>query len=150
MADDKFILSVDDDWKKQAQAEKKRLAEQEQQQKQAAPAAAPAGAGGSAAAAGAGRTGGRRGVPGETPEASFGGIVQSMLTQTLYFLGDLAGRGGQPMMNLDMARYQLDQMTILEEKTQGNLSAEEQQLLDSALYEGRNRFVAVASQMIGP
>lgn len=144
MADQKIILSVDDDWKRQAQEEKKRLAEQEQQQAVAAAPAAPAA---TEQATPAGR---RKAAPGEVPAASFAAIAQSMLTQTLYFLGDLAGRGGQPMMNLDMARYQIDQLTILEQKTKGNLTAEEQQFLDSALYEARNRFVAVASQMIGP
>lgn len=144
MADDKFILSVDDDWKRQAQEEKKRLAEQEQQQAAAAAPAAPAA--GEPATPG----GRRKAAPGEIPTASFAAIAQSMLTQTLYFLGDLAGRGGQSMMNLDMARYQIDQLTILEQKTKGNLTAEEQQFMDSALYEARNRFVAVASQMIGP
>jgi hypothetical protein len=144
MADQKIILSVDDDWKRQAQEEKKRLAEQEQQQA-AASATPPA-----EPAEPATPTGRRKAAPGEAPAASFATIAQSMLTQTLYFLGDLAGRGGQPMMNLDMARYQIDQLTILEEKTKGNLTAEERQFLDSALYEARNRFVAVASQMIGP
>ena len=143
MADQKIILSVDDDWKRQAQEEKKRLAEQEQQ-KAAAVAPAPA------ATEEATPVGGRKAAAGEIPTASFAAIAQSMLTQTLYFLGDLAGRGGQPMMNLDMARYQIDQLTILEQKTKGNLTAGEQQFMDSALYEARNRFVAVASQMIGP
>ena len=144
MADQKIILSVDDDWKRQAQEEKKRMAEQEKQQATVAAAPAPA------ATEQAAPAGGRKAAAGEIPTASFATIAQSMLTQTLYFLGDLAGRGGQPMMNLDMAKYQIDQLTILEQKTKGNLMPEEQQFLDSALYEARNRFVAVASQMIGP
>ena len=144
MADQKIILSVDDDWKRQAQEEKKRLAEQEQATAASAVTPAPAA---TEQAAPAGR---RAAAPGEIPTASFAAIAQSMLTQTLYFLGDLAGRGGQSMMNLDMARYQIDQLTILEQKTKGNLVPEEQQFLDSALYEARNRFVAVASQLIGP
>lgn len=165
MADQKFTLSIDDDWKRQAQEEKKRLAEQEQQQKQSAgSASAPTapgpvsgmmppvpGAGEAAAAGGPGSapSGRRRAAPGEAA-ASFSSIVQSMLTQALYFLGELGSRGGQSVLNLDMARYQLDQLTILEEKTKGNLAAEEQQFLDAALYEARNRFVAVASQLLGP
>lgn len=144
MADQKIILSVDDDWKRQAQEEKKRMAEQEKQQATVAVTPDPA------ATEQAAPAGGRKAAAGEIPTASFATIAQSMLTQTLYFLGDLAGRGGQPMMNLDMAKYQIDQLTILEQKTKGNLMPGEQQFLDSALYEARNRFVAVASQMIGP
>lgn len=144
MADQKIILSVDDDWKRQAQEEKKRLAEQEQER------AAAAGAPAAAATAPGTPAGRRKAAPGEVPTASFAAIVQTMVTQSLYFLGELGGRGGEPMLNLDMARYQLDQLTVLEEKTKGNLAPEEQQMLDAALYETRNRFVAVASQMIGP
>jgi hypothetical protein len=37
---------------------------------------------------------------------------------------------------------------VLEEKTQGRLTPEEQQVLDTALYEARMRFIAVAGQVI--
>jgi hypothetical protein len=73
-------------------------------------------------------------------------MVQSMVTQVLYYLGELGARGGEPMLNLDMAKHNIDLLGVLEEKTRGNLTKEEQQLLDSALYEARMRYVAVASQ----
>ena len=47
-----------------------------------------------------------------------------------------------------MAKHQIDTLGVLDEKTQGNLSEEEKQLLDAALYETRMRYVAVASQMV--
>jgi hypothetical protein len=145
MADDKFILSVDDDWKKQAQEEKRRLAE-EQARKAAQPAAASPMAGGSPAGASEAVRARR---PGEVPEASFTSLTQSLLTQTLFYLGDLGSRG-QGGINLDMARYQVDLLSVLDQKSKGNLTATEQQVLDLALYEASNRFVAVASQFIGP
>jgi hypothetical protein len=152
MADEPFSLSVDNDWKRQAQEEKRKLAE-EQAKKAAEAAAVPAvqpapvvpGAG-PAPVAPAGRAGarGRR----ELPTASFTTLVSSVMTQTLYYLGEIDARGGEGSVNLDMAKHQIDTLTMLEEKTRGNLSEEEQKSLDVALYELRNRFVAVASQYI--
>src|ERR1041384_7930936 len=95
MAEEKPGLHVDTDWKKQAQEEKRKL-----------PATAPAGvvpgaAGASAATAAptggpatAGRQAGGRGAAGqgqrELPQASFATLVQSLLTQVLFYLGDIA------------------------------------------------------------
>jgi hypothetical protein len=145
MADEKPSLHIDTDWKKQAQEEKKRLAEEEARKaKEAAPAgAAPMTGAGPAmprpgAAAGRGRA--------EMPAASFATLVQSILTQVLYYLGDLTARGAEPNVNLDMAKHQIDILGVLEEKSRGNLGAEEKQLLDTALYETRMRYVSVASQ----
>jgi hypothetical protein len=70
------------------------------------------------------------------------------MTQVLFYLGDLATRGAEPAVNFDMARYQLDNLAVLEQKTTGNLTDEEKKLLDTALYETRMRFVSVASQYI--
>ncbi len=151
MAEEQPSLHIDTDWKKQAQEEKRKLAEQEKQRKDAAAAPAPstpppgaaAAAPTSARAASAARGGAR-----ELPPPSFATLVQSIVTQILFYLGDLAARGGEPALNLDMAKHQIDTLTILEEKTKGNLSEEEQHLLDAALYETRMRYVAVASQMV--
>lgn len=138
-------LQIDDDWKKQAQEEKRKLAEAEAAKKANAPAAT---SGGAAVGAGAGvGVGGRRGAR-ETPKASFGTMVQTMMTQALYYLGELGSRQGGSAMDLDMAKMQIDLLGLLEEKTKGNLTSEEQGLLDSALYETRMRFVAVAREVI--
>jgi hypothetical protein len=154
MAEQPF-LHVDDDWKKQAQEEKRRLAEQEQERAAKAPAAAPvatapvasaaaaAAAAAPAASASARARGGR-----EAPQANFAAIVQSLWTQAMLYLGELAPSGSEPMLNLDMARYQFDLLGILETKTKGNLNEEEQRLLDAALYETSSRFINVASQFL--
>jgi hypothetical protein len=60
----------------------------------------------------------------------------------------LATGGAEPAVNLDMAKYQMDMLGVLEEKTKGNLTPTEQHLLDAALYEVRMRYVSVASQYI--
>lgn len=148
MADEKPTIHIDNDWKKQAQEEKRKLAETEarkKEQERATVASQPASsAASSAIPASAGPRGER-----ELPPASLGTLVQSLTTQVLYYLGDLSPRGQQPMLNLDMAKHNIDLLTVLEEKTQNNLSADEKQLLDSALYETRMRYVSVAQQYIG-
>lgn len=152
MAEEQPSLHIDTDWKKQAQEEKRKLAEQEKQRKEAAaaPAAAtpPPGAPTGAAATSTRAASAARGGARELPPPSFATLVQSIVTQILFYLGDLSARGGEPALNLDMAKHQIDTLGILEEKTKGNLSEEEQHLLDAALYETRMRYVAVASQMV--
>lgn len=139
MAEEQPSLHIDTDWKKQAQEEKKRLAEQEQKKAAEAPPPGPAS--------------GRRPSPGgrparELPQASLAYLINTLLTQALLYLGDLAPQGGEPMLNLDMAKLQIDTLGVLEAKTKGNLTEEEQRLLDNALYELRTRYVQVASQFV--
>lgn len=159
MAEEQPSLHIDTDWKKQAQEEKRRLAEQSAASKPAAPvpaaAAAPVAPCATAAparspASPAGATGRRTRGARELPPPGFGSLVQSLMTQVLYYLGDLATASGQGGVDLDMAKHQLDTLSMLEEKTKGNLSDDEQHLLDAALYETRSRFVGVASQFLGP
>jgi hypothetical protein len=159
MAEEQPSLHIDTDWKKQAQEEKKRLAEKaakEQQEKAAAPAAAAPAVGGAMSAPadprvpGGAPARGARGARGqrELPPASIGTLASSLMNQALYYLGDLAYQGGDPVTNLDMAKHQIDTLTVLEEKTAGKLTPDEQQALDLALHETRSRFVSVASQFI--
>jgi hypothetical protein len=84
----------------------------------------------------------------ELPSASFATLVQSLMTQTMFYLGELAPQGAEPMVNLDMAKHQIDLLGILEEKTVNNLTEDEKHLLDAALYETRTRYVQVASQYL--
>jgi hypothetical protein len=156
MADEKPSLHIDTDWKKQAQEEKRKLAEEEQKKKQEAATAGPAGfvAGPSRTAtstpsgAGPGRTAPSGARQRELPEASFATLVQSIMTQVLFYLGDMTARGMEPSVNLDMAKHHIDTLSVLEEKTKGNLTDDEKHMLDAALYECRMRYVSVASQYI--
>ena len=133
---DSPILQIDDDWKRQAQEEKRKLAEREAAAKKPAP---PPAASASAAAAD---------EPPPRPDASFGTLIQGLMTQALYYLGELGDEGGQPVFSLDLAKHQIDTLGVLEAKTKGNLSADEQSTLDQALYDLRSRFVSIASQYI--
>src|SRR5436190_346978 len=121
MAEETPSLHIDTDWKKQAQEEKRRLSEQEGKEKQPA-ATTPAGAAAAGRSAAAPATAAARGR--EVPPASFATLVQSILTQVLFYLGDLAPRGAEPQVNLDMAKHNIDILGVLEEKTKNNLSDE--------------------------
>ncbi|HLL88874.1 MAG TPA: hypothetical protein VK324_06200, partial [Tepidisphaeraceae bacterium] len=102
MAEDKLGgLHIDTDWKKQAQEEKRRLAEEaaKRQAAAAAPVAAPVGAptgGGPAVSTqqAAERTGRSSRERGEPRQATFATLINSLMTQALLYLGDLAMAGG--------------------------------------------------------
>ncbi len=154
MAEEPFSLSVDNDWKRQAQEEKRKLAD-EQAKKAAQAAAAPAitappppiAPSGAPSAAPGSKAAGPHGKR-DLPPATFTTLVSSIMTQALYYLGDLETRGADGTVNLDMAKHQIDTVGMLEDKTKNNLTEEEQKSLDLALYELRSRFVSVASQYI--
>ena len=151
MADEQPSFQIDTDWKKQAQEEKRKLAEASKAKAAASAPVAPAIAGASVTAT-AERPGSQapRRTGRNLPAPGFGSLVQSVMTQILYYLGELPASGGQAAMDLDLAKHHLDTLTMLEEKTANNLSVEEQSILDAALYETRTRFVNVASQLLGP
>ena len=142
MVEDNPFLSVDNDWKKQAQEEKRKLAEEQAKKKAEAAAPPPVPSDLSPAAKLAGGKGKAE------PGGSFETLVQTLLTQTLYYLGELAQMGGEGNVNLDRAKHQVDVLTMLEEKTANNLTEHEKQRLDIALYESRTRFISVASQYL--
>ena len=135
MSDEAPKIIVDDDWKAQAQAEKQKLAEQTKAREAASK---PAGSATSAAASPADpSTGGR-----QLPPASFDALISTMTTQALFAMGAIPDpQTGQRMAHLDLARHHIDMLGVLEEKTKGNLSKEESDLLANTLYELRNRYV---------
>jgi hypothetical protein len=148
MADEKPTIHIDTDWKKQAQEEKRRLVEEAAKSAPAPTAAAAPTVSSSAAGAPTARRGGAGGR--ELPPPGIASLVQSIMTQILFYLGELASSSGAGGIDLDMAKYQLDQLGVLEEKTVNNLTESEKTLLDAALYETRSRFISVASQFLGP
>lgn len=136
-------IQIDSDWKAQAQAEKQKLAEQAKAK--AAPPTAKPGASGSAGVPGAGAR-----PAGGLPPATFETLVSTMTTQALFSMGGIPDpRTGQRIQNLDLARHHIDMLTIIEEKTKGNLTDDEQQLLSGTLFELRQRYVQLATALRG-
>ena len=73
----------------------------------------------------------------------FPSYVLTYYTQGLVLLGEVPNPyTNKKEENLQAARHMIDILTLLREKTRGNLDQEEQQLLDSVLYELRMKFMA--------
>lgn len=76
-------------------------------------------------------------------ELSFTAFVLSLASTAAIHFGDLpdplTGERSEP--NLDGAAQMIEILSLLDEKTRGNLTAEERQILEQVLYELRLRFV---------
>jgi len=82
------------------------------------------------------------------PPPSFAFIVLSLRTQAEMQLGLMPfGEGEKSEPDLQLARHSIDLMGILLEKTRGNLTLEEQRLLENSLTELRFRFVQVSDEV---
>ena len=77
---------------------------------------------------------------------SFAAFVLSLAHTAAVHFGDIPDpvSGIAAEANLAAAKQMIDILSLLEEKTRGNLTAEERQLLDQLLYELRLRYVDVA------
>jgi hypothetical protein len=78
------------------------------------------------------------------PPASFGFLVLSLRAQAEMQLGLMdfgEDEGEKPEPDLLLARHTIDLMAVLLEKTKGNLSIDEQRLLENSVTELRFRFV---------
>jgi hypothetical protein len=82
-------------------------------------------------------------TPQDPSEVTFIGFVLSLAHTAAYHFGDVAdpmtGQTGQ--VNLAAARQIIDILTLLEQKTRGNLTAEERQLMEQLVYELQMRYV---------
>jgi hypothetical protein len=76
------------------------------------------------------------------PPIDFTTFVLSLSTSALVHLGEACEPGSQPQVNLPMARQTIDLLGLLEDKTRGNLTGEEERLLHQVLFDLRMRFVA--------
>jgi hypothetical protein len=80
------------------------------------------------------------------PPASFSLLVLSLRMQAEMQLGliHFGEEKDRPEPDLDAARHAIDLLAILQEKTKGNLTIEEQRLLENSLTELRFRYVQAA------
>lgn len=75
-------------------------------------------------------------------EANFNILTSSMAMECLIFLGEIPNPiTKKKEESLDQARYVIDTLSLLKDKTKGNLTAEETNNLDNILYELRTKFV---------
>jgi hypothetical protein len=140
MADDKKII-IDEDWKSQVQAERDEAAK------------------GKPAGATSDESLGAPSAEADSPEvrdppmppASFEMLLTTLATEALVALGAVPHPiTGETHVHRNQAKFLIDTVEILKEKTAGNLSASEQQVLDSMLHQLRMVFVQTAGAPATP
>ncbi len=85
-------------------------------------------------------------APGKRPaamEVSFEGLANSLSVQAMMQLGVIRDEGTPMRPDIIGARQTIDILTMLQEKTKGNLSEREASMLQSALFELRMAFVEI-------
>ncbi len=118
-------IIVDEDWKAEAQKEKEILAAKEEAKKEKAQE--------------------EKQARGPLPEGNFAALISTLTTQALFALGLLQIKGQETKEpDLELAKYHIDMLETLQEKTKGNLTQEEDIVLANTLNELRMGYVKVA------
>jgi len=124
---DKKII-IDEDWKQQAHKESAEgVSEQEKQDRK--------------------KTKKQRLEPGTFPKGDFLTLVSMIVTQTLFALGLIKMEGESDeggAVNLELARFNIEMLDSLVEKTKGNLTNDEKLMLENSLNELRMAYVKIA------
>jgi hypothetical protein len=83
------------------------------------------------------------------PPANFLFLVESILMQAQIQLGlfALGENDERPEPNLPLARHSIDLLAVLQDKTKGNLTPEEQRLLENGITELRFRYVQISDEL---
>ena len=120
-------IIIDEDWKAQVQAEKEQAKHADDERPPAQPDNGP------------------EEMP--LPPAEFPTLVSMLATQAMVCLGGIPNpMSGKPEVNLPQARHFIDLLGVLEEKTRGNRTAEEDGLIQHFLNELRAGFLAMQSR----
>jgi hypothetical protein len=121
-------IIVDEDWKQEAQREKEILAAEGKAENKEAPAEK------------------EKHERGPLPKGDFAALISMLVTQAFYALGAIKIEGQEKGADLELARYNIDMLETLEEKTKGNLSKNEEKVLGNTLNEIRMVYVKVSEQ----
>jgi len=117
MADDNSGKRIDEEWKRKAHEEKQRAAMQDDDDY---PSGAP-------------------------PEPCFAFLVSGLVTQALIGLGQMPHPlTKKQQTSMEEAKFAIDTLQMLQDKTKGNLTDDEKRYLDSVLYDLRLRFLDTA------
>ena len=123
--DEKKII-IDEDWKAQAQKEKEELAkeaETEKETKEEQDAQAKK----------------------QLPAADFSGLVSMLTTQAFFALGLIRTEEDKDQpADLQLAKYNIDMLEVIEQKSKGNVTEDEEKLLSGALHQLRMSFVKIS------
>ena len=81
------------------------------------------------------------------PEVTFTAFVMSLNTSALFHLGEISDPAtGDKQQDMVLVKHTIDTLQLLEDKTKGNLTDEEQEILKNVLYDLKMRYVAKVSQ----
>ena len=83
----------------------------------------------------------------DLPPIDFSTFIVSLRTSAMLHLGSGREGGSEKSIDLALARQEIDLLGILEEKTRGNLTGEEERLLSQILFDLRTRYVAVRDRL---
>jgi len=120
-------IIIDEDWKKEAQREKEILAAQEEADKKKTEEKTPRG---------------------PLPEGNFAALISTLTTQAFFALGALQVKGQEKKEpDLELAKYNIDMLETVEEKTKGNLTEDEKAVLENTLGQVRMAYVQIAEQV---
>ena len=83
-------------------------------------------------------------------EMTFERFMASLYMNAMLQLGLMHEQGGQPRLDLIGARQTIDTLSLLSEKTKGNLTSAEELFLQNCLYELRMAYVEVTNALARP
>lgn len=81
------------------------------------------------------------------PEMTFERLVESFYMTSLIQMGAIRQEGETPAVDIIGARQTIDSLTILQEKTKGNLTDREQTLLQNVLFELRMAWIEITNAL---
>lgn len=113
-------IIIDEDWKNKAQREKDELKEKEVEEE-------------------------THKHEHELPTGDFNALVSLLATQAMFSLGLIATeKGKEPPKDLKLAKFHIDMLDALEQKTKNNLTEQEQKFLSTTLAQLRMAFVEMS------
>ena len=121
-------IIIDEDWKKEAQREKEILAAQEKEEEK--------------------KKAEEKAHRGPLPKGNLAALISMLTTQAFFAMGLLQVKGEEKREpDMELAKYNIDMLETLEEKTKGNLTEEENKVLENTLSQVRMAYVQVAEQV---
>jgi len=130
MADEKKII-IDEDWKSQVEAEKKAAEKEAAKQQPPQPAAVESS---------------RAAADFQMPPASLEMLVTTLVTEAMISLGQVPHpQTGEAVFQPQQAKYLIDTIDVLREKTKGNVTPDESVLMEQLLHQLRLAYVQLTS-----
>jgi len=83
---------------------------------------------------------------GQAQPVDFAGLILGFSSAALYYMGEGAIDGKPGQKNLPLAKQNIDIIDLLKDKTKGNLSADERDLIEQLTADLHLKFVDVAKR----